>query len=211
MKYGHMILPKNRISSRLISLLKVAINVAAEAAIDTGVNALITKACKRIEISLQSLYKRTARNSIITFTINLLGILCLGIKPFGKKASFIIAVIFFAAAAIFFIIRTIRFIKQYGKQVLALMKSIRDSKSIHKGIEKYVYSNFPTIAFVYAGINIGEFYLPALKKIPDIPQLIDSFVGLFWKRIALYAGIVASYTIIIFGIIKPLLIYKFTK
>ena len=77
MKYGHMILPKNRISSRLISLLKVAINVAAEAAIDTGVNALITKACKRIEISLQSLYKRTARNSIITFTINLLGIFLL--------------------------------------------------------------------------------------------------------------------------------------
>ena len=91
------------------------------------------------------------------------------------------------------------------------MKSIRDSKSIHKGIEKYVYSYFPAIAFVYAGINIGEIYLPALKKVPDIPQLIDTFVGLFWKRLALYAGIVASYTIIIFGIIKPVLIYKLTK
>lgn len=211
MNYGDIILLRKRISSRLFNLLKAAVNIAAEAAIDTSVNVLISKACEKIEISLKTLYKKTARNSIISFTINLLGIVCLGIKPFGKQISLIIASIFFAASGIFFIIRSIRFIRTYGKQGLTLMNSIMDAKSIHKGIEKYVYSNFPAIAFVYAGINIGEIYLPALKKVPDIPQLIDSLIGLFWKRIALYAGIVASYTIIIFGIIKPLLIFKFTK
>ena len=211
MNYDNRHFSKNRISSRLFNLLKAAVNIAAEAAIDTSVNVLITKACEKIEISLKTLYKKTARNSIISFTINLLGILCLGIKPFGKQVSIIISTIFFVAAGIFFIIRSIRFIRTYGKQGLTLMNSIMDAKSIHKGIEKYVYSNFPAIAFVYAGINIGEIYLPALKKIPDIPQLIDSLIGLFWKRLALYAGIVASYTVIIFGIIKPVLIYKFTK
>ena len=211
MNYDNRHFSKNRISSRLFNLLKAAVNIAAETAIDTSVNVLITKACEKIEINLKTLYKKTARNSIISFTINLLGILCLGIKPFGKQISLIIASIFFAASGIFFIIRSIRFIRTYGKQGLTLMNSIMDAKSIHKGIEKYVYSNFPTIAFVYAGINIGEIYLPALKKVPDIPQLIDDLAGLFWKRFALYAGIVASYTIIIFGIIKPLLIYKFTK
>ena len=211
MNYDNRYFSKNRISSRLFNLLKAAVNIAAETAIDTSVNVLISKACEKIEINLKMLYKKTARNSIISFTINLLGILCLGIKPFGKQASIVIASTFFAAAGIFFIIRSIRFIKTYGKQGLSLMNSIKASKSIHKGIEKYVYSNFPAIAFVYAGINIGEIYLPALKKIPDIPQLIDSLAGLFWKRLALYAGIVASYTIIIFGIIKPLLIYKLTK
>ena len=211
MNYGDIILLQKRISSRLVNLLNAAVNVAAEAAIDTGVNALITKACEKIEISLKNLYKKTAKNSIISFAINLLGIICLGIKPFGKQVSLVIAAIFFAAAGIFFIVRTIRFIKQYGKQTLALINCIRLSKSIHKGIEKYVYSNFPAIAFVYAGINIGEIYLPALRKVPDIPQLIDNFAGLFWKRLALYAGIVASYTIILFGIIKPILIYKFAK
>lgn len=211
MNYGDIILLKKRISSRLVKLLKAAVHIATEAAIDTGVNVLITKACEKIEISLKTLYKKTARNSIITFSINLLGILCLGIKPFGKQVSLVIAYIFFIAAGIFFIIRTIRFIKTYGQQGLTLMNSIRASKSIHKGIEKYVYSNFPAIAFVYAGISIGELYLPALKKVPDVPQLIDTFVGLFWKRLALFAGIVASYTIILFGIIKPLLIYQFSK
>ena len=211
MNYGDIILFQKRISSRLVNLLKAVVNIAAETAIDTSVNVLISKACEKIEISLKTLYKKTARNSIISFAINLLGILCLGIKPFGKQASIVIASTFFAAAGIFFIIRTIRFIKTYGKQGFTLMNNIMDTKSIHKGIEKYVYSNFPAIAFVYAGINIGEIYLPALKKVPDIPQLIDSLIGLFWKRIALYAGIVASYTIIIFGIIKPVLIYKLTK
>ena len=211
MNYNHRHYFKNKISSRLVNLIKAAVNIAAEAAIDTSVNVLITKACEKIEINLKTLYKKTARNSIISFTINLLGILCLGIKPFGKQISLIIASIFFAASGIFFIIRSIRFIRTYGKQGLTLIKSIMDAKSIHRGIEKYVYSNFPAIAFVYAGINIGEIYLPALKKVPDIPQLIDDLAGLFWKRFALYAGIVASYTIIIFGIIKPVLIYKFTK
>lgn len=211
MNYGDIILLQKRISSRLFNLLKAAVNIAAEAAIDTSVNVLISKACEKIEIGLKTLYKKTARNSIISFAINLLGILCLRIKPFGKQVSIVIASIFFAAAGIFFVIRTIRFIKTYGKQGLSLMNSIRASKSIHKGIERYVYSNFPAIAFVYAGINIGEIYLPALKKVPDIPQLIDSLIGLFWKRLALYAGIVASYTVIIFGIIKPVLIYKLTK
>ena len=138
MNYGDIILLQKRISSRLVNLLKAAVNIAAETAIDTSVNVLISKACEKIEISLKTLYKKTARNSIISFAINLLGILCFG-------------------------------------------------------------------------INIGEIYLPALKKVPDIPQLIDSLIGLFWKRITLYAGIVASYTIIIFGIIKPVLIYKLTK
>ena len=211
MNYGDIILLQKRISSRLVNLLKAVVNIAAETAIDTSVNVLISKACEKIEISLKTLYKKTARNSIISFAINLLGILCLGIKPFGKQASIVIASTFFAVAGIFFIIRTIRFIKTYGKQGLTLINNIMDTKSIHKGIEKYVYSNFPAIAFVYAGINIGEIYLPALKKVPDIPQLIDSLIGLFWKRLALYAGIVASYTIIIFGIIKPVLIYKLTK
>ena len=211
MNYGDIIFLQKRISSRLVNLLKAAVNIVAEAAIDTSVNVLITKACKKIEISLKTLYKKTARNSIISFIINLLGILCLGIKPFGKKVSLVIASIFFAAAGIFFIIRTISFIKTYGKQGLTLMNNIMDAKSIHRGIEKYLYSNFPAIALIYAGFNIGEIYLPALKKVPDIPQLIDSLVGLFWKRLALYAGIVTSYTIIIFGIIKPVLIYKFTK
>ena len=211
MSYGDIILLQKRISSRLVNLLKAAVNIAAESAIDTSVNVLLTKACEKIEISLKTLYKKTARNSIISFAINLLGILCLGIKPFGKQVSIVVASIFFAAAGIFFVIRTIRFIKTYGKQGLTLINNIMDTKSIHKGIEKYVYSNFPVLAFVYAGINIGEIYLPSLKKVPDIPQLIDSLIGLFWKRIALYAGIVASYTIIIFGIIKPVLIYKLTK
>ena len=201
----------NKVASLILKVMKVATCIAADVAVDKGVNALIDKACDKIEVCLKNLYKRTARNSIISFVINLLGILCLGIKPFGKKPSIVIAYLFFAAAMIFFLIRSIRFVKAYSRQGLDISRTILKTKSIHKGIEKYVYSKFPLISLTYTGINMGEMYLPSLRKIPRIPQLIDCFAGLFWKRLAIYGGIVVSYSIIIFWIIKPILIYRFMR
>ena len=80
---------------------------------------------------------------------------------------------------------------------------------IHKGIEKYVLSSFPYIALTYTGIDVGAVYLPALKNVPRIPQLIDYFVGYFWKRIALFVGIVAVYTVAVLWIVKPILIHRY--
>ena len=199
----------NGVASRLASLGKVALDVAAPIAIEAGVNALVSKACDKIEFLLKQLYKRTAINSAITFLINLAGILFLALRPFGEKASAIVAVVFFVSAAIFFFVRVILWCRSYGSHTIGVVKSILHEKSIHTGIEKYVLAIFPNISLAYAGIDLGSVYVPALKTVPRIPQLIDFFVGYFWKRVALFAGIVATYTVVVVWVVRPVLIHRF--
>jgi len=195
--------------SRLVSFGKAALNVAAPVAVEIGVGTLINKACEKIELYLKKLYRRTTINSGITFLINLLGVLCLALKPFGKTGSAIVAIVFFASAAIFFLVRLILWCKSYGSQTVSVIKSIFKEKSFHAGIEKYVLSSFPYIALTYTGIDVGSVYIPALKNIPRIPQLIDYFVGYFWKRVVLFVGIIAVYTVAVLWIVKPILIHRF--
>ncbi len=197
------------VAARLGSIGKTALNVAAPIAIDFGVSTLISKACDEIELRLKKMYKKTAINSSITFCINLAAMLCLGFKPFGEKASIVVSVILFVGATVFFFVRFAFGIKSYGRQVFEVSKNIFKTKSIHKGIEAYVLYNFPLISLAYSGIDLGSVYIPALRDVPRIPQLVDFFVNHFWKRFALYAGIVASYTISIYWILKPILIQRF--
>ena len=197
------------VASRLASLGKMALNIAAPLAVEAGVYALISKACEKIELQLKQLYRKTAINSGITFLISLVGILILALRPFGEKASAIVSLVCFAGATTFFLVRVILWCKSYGSQTVGVTKSIWQEKSLHKGIEKYVLSSFPYIALTYTGIDVGAAYVPALKKVPRIPQLIDYFVRYFWKRVVMFAGIVGTYTIVVLWIVKPVLIHKY--
>lgn len=197
------------VASRLTSLGKSVLDIAAPAAVNIGVDVLIGKACEKIETRLRQMYIKTARNSGITLLINLLGILFLVFRSFGELPSLIISFSCFFGATVFFIVRLILWIKKNGGQTMELMKSIVRMKSFHKGIEQYVLSSFPLISLAYAGIEIGETYIPALKQIPRIPKLIDTFTKIFWKRLVLFAVIVSIYTVTIFWIIKPILLKKY--
>lgn len=197
------------VASRLASFGKAALNVAAPVAVEIGVDALISKACEKIELKLKQLYKRTAINSGITFLINLAGILFIALRPFGERTSSIVAIVCFAGATAFFLVRLILWCRSYGSQAVNVTKSVFHEKSIHTGIEKYVLSSFPFISLTYTGIDVGSVYVPALKKVPRIPQLIDYFIGYFWKRIALFFGIIITYTIVVFWIVKPILIRRY--
>ena len=197
------------VASRLSSLGKTVFDLAAPVGVNIGIDILIGKACEKIENRLKQMYIKTARNSGITFVINLVGILCLIFRPFGQLPSLICSFTCFVCATVFFFVRMILWIKENGSQTLELAKNIIKMKSIHKGIEQYVLTTFPLISLAYAGIEIGEAYLPALKQIPRIPELIDCFTKIFWKRIVLFVGIVSIYTIIIFWIAKPILINRY--
>ena len=195
--------------SRLFSLSKTVFDFAAPVAVNIGVDVLIGKACEKIETRLKKMYIKTARNSGITFLINLIGCIFLILRPFGKSLSLIISFSCFFGATVFFIVRLIIWIKENGSQTIELMKSIVKMQSIHKGIEQYVLSSFPLISLAYAGIEIGETYLPVLKQIPRIPELIDTLTKIFWKRLVLFAGIISIYTVTVFWILKPILLKKY--
>ena len=197
------------VASRLTFLGKSVLDIAAPVAVNIGVDVLIGKACEKIETRLKKMYIKTARNSGITFLINLIGCIFLILRPFGKLSSLIISFSCFFGATVFFIVRLILWIKENGSQTMELIKSVISLKSIHKGIEQYVLTSFPLISLAYAGIEIGETYIPALKQIPRIPDLVDTFTKIFWKRLVLFAGIVSIYTVTIFWIIKPILLKKY--
>ena len=199
----------NGVVSRLASLGKSAMDLAAPVVVTMGVNALVDKACEKIEARLKQLYIKTARNSAISFLINLAGILCLAFRPFGQLPSLICSLICFVSASVFTIIRLILWMKEYGPQTLNLVKNIVRMKSIHKGIEQYVLTSFPLISLAYAGIEVGEGYIPALKQIPRIPELVDTFARIFWKRVIVFVSLVCVYTVSVFWILKPILIRRY--
>lgn len=197
------------VASRLTSLGKSVLDIAAPVTVNIGVDFLIGKACEKIETRLKQMYIKTARNSGITLLINLVGIFCLIFRPFGQLPSLICTFTCFFCATIFFFVRLILWIKENGSQTMELIKSVISLKSIHKGIEQYVLTSFPLISLAYAGIEVGESYLPALKQVPRIPELIDCFTKVFWKRVVLFLGVVSIYTVTVFWIIKPILIHRY--
>ena len=179
---------------------------AVNAAIPVAVAATIEKANELIEAKLRQLYKITIRNSAITLAINTAGILILIFHPFGKRAATWISMIFFAAAFIFWLVRVILYCKRYGKTTVSGIKNVIEKRSLSKGISKSIVENYPRITWVYAGINLASNKFSALKEIPRLNELVKIFIQNFWKRIALFAGIVTFYTITVYWIIKPILI-----
>ena len=197
------------VAKRLSSLGKTAFNAAAPIAVRCGVSSLVSKSCDVVEDKLRKLYKKTAVNASITFALNLAGMLFLIFRPFGKMPSLVVSLIFFVSSTVFFSLCLALWIKSYGKTAVSVTKSILKQKSIHRGIESYVLGNFPVISLAYAGIDVGSVYVPALKEVPRIPQLIDFFVQQFWKKFALYAGIVCAYSIPLYFVLKPILLKNF--
>lgn len=197
------------VGKKLLSLGKTALNLAAPVAVDYGVTKAVGKACSIIEAKIKDLYKQTTVNSVISLAINLSGILILIFKPFGENVSRYIACVFFFASFIFWLVRTILFLKKYGKVSVQISKTVIKQKSVYKGIEQYVLTEFPLIALGYAGIAVASEYVPSLNGVPRISELVKYLVKAFWKRVTLFAGIMGVYTIIVFWIIKPILINQF--
>lgn len=197
------------VGKKLLSLGKTALNLVAPVAINYGITKAVEKACSIIEGKIKELYKQTAINSAISLTINLSGILILIFKPFGENDSRYMACVFFFASFIFWLVRTIVFVKNYGKVTVQISKSIIKQKSVCIGIEQYVLTEFPLIALGYAGIAVTVKYVPKLKEIPRISEFVKYLVKVFRESIALLAGIMGVYTITVFGILKPLLIHRY--
>ena len=141
----------------------------------------------------------------------MIGILLVIFDPFGEKTSYIIATIFFVAAFSFSLYRFIAFLmnKQYREITFQLIQNIWKSKSISKGVKVVVLDSIPKLAKLYKGIDVMSNVLPALEQIPDIQDIIKYIINIFWKRFILYVGLFVFYTIMIYGILKPLVLFFF--
>ena len=191
-----------RVGARLFRLGRAAVN----AAIPAVVAASIEKAYELIETKLHQLYKKTLRNAAITLAINVAGILVLIFQPFGKLAATWISIAFFAGSFIFWFVRVILYCKNYGRVTLEISKNVVKQKSLSKGISKFITDEYPLVTLTYAGIDLAAYQFSALKEIPRLDELVKLFIQNFWKRVVLFAGLFAFYSIVVYGVIKPILI-----
>ena len=183
-----------RVATRLFRLSRAAVN----AAIPPVLQASLNTAYDLIEQKLHQIYKKTIRNAAITLAINVAGMVILFFHPIGMA--------FFAAAFIFWLVRLILYCKNYGQVTLAITKNVFRQHSLLKGISRFITDEYPLVTWTYAGIDLAATQFTALKEIPRLDELVKLFIQNFYKRIALFAGILAFYTITVYWIIKPILI-----
>lgn len=200
---------KSTFLSRLKTIGLATLNIAAPVAIGFAVEKLVEKAVVLIEIKLHEIYKLTIINSIITFLINLAGILLIIFRPFGINLSRQIAFTFFGTALIISLIRLIFFAKNNGKIILGITRESFSQKSFYKGTENFIISQFPMISKIYTGIELGEKYVPSLSLFPRIENLTRTFVYMFRRQLIIYAVLLSIYTVVFFWIIKPIIIMKY--
>ena len=183
-----------RVAARLFRLSRAAVNAAIPPVLQASLNTVYDL----IEQKLRHIYKKTIRNAAITLAINVAGMLILFFHPVGMA--------FFAAAFIFWLVRLILYCKNYGRVTLAITKNVFRQHSLSKGISRFITEQYPLVTWTYAGIDLAATQFSALKEIPHLDDLVKLFIQNFYKRIALFAGILAFYTITVYWIIKPILI-----
>lgn len=191
--------------SKLKGISKAILDMSIPFAVDVAVETV----CKKIEEKLHTFYKNTTINSLITLALNIIGLLLVLFSPFGKTASNIFAIFIFLASGIFSLIRCVKFIKKYGKSSIDMTKNIWREKSISKGIEAYIFSEFPAISMIFAGIDFAVSYCSQLNQVPKFNESIKIIISVFWKKIALFFGLLSLYLILFYGIVKPFILVKY--
>ena len=206
---GKKKLSKNSYRNQVVSKLKGISRTILDMSIPFAVDVAVETVCKVIEEKLHIFYKNTTINSLITLALNIIGLLLVLFYPFGKTASKIFAILIFLASGIFSLIRCVKFVKKYGKSSIDMAKNIWKEKSIPKGIETYVFSEFPAISMIFAGIDFATNYCSQLKQVPKFNETIKFIIRVFWKKLALFLGLLSIYLILFYGIVKPFILVKY--
>ena len=195
-----------KVTGRLLSLGKTALKPAVQVVVDAAIITLVEKSCNVIKSKLKEMYIQTVINSSINLSLNIVGILILYFKPFGYTVAFCLASFFFLVPFCLWLFRTVRFLKENGKMAMEVIKSIWKEKHVYRGIEQFVLNSFPFISLTYSGIAIADKFVPVLKEVPSISELVKYFVEYFWKQFALFVSVVGIYTVTVFWIIKPIIL-----
>ena len=206
MKKGSLVIrPRNQASARFQGLLSALLRKPISYAVDVSVE----KICTNIDSRLEILLKKTILNFLILAGLNGLGILCFLLSPFGERLSKIFAHLFFFSSVVYSLVRFVGFVKNYGKQTMWIGKNIWKTKSVSKGIECYVYSQYPSIRSFYRNLDFASHFLGSLKLIPKINDFVLLIMRIYWKRLVLFGGILAFFSIVLYGIVRPLVWVKY--
>ena len=136
-------------------------------------------------------------NAIWTFLANALGCAVLVIKPFGNTESKYTAITIFSLVFVYTIIRTVIYLKKYGRTTRKITAAILKKRNISKGIADFVTDEYKYINYIYASIELAQTFIPEIPRIPDLSEIITTFEKHYKKRIILFLVIFALYTALI--------------
>lgn len=199
-----------------VLLARYPVLMIANQVIDKSIDPLYNwlmdnKICPLIKANLDTFYKRTVINSLITLALNVIGIIFVIFDPFGEKTSYLIATLFFAVAFSFTLYRFIAFMmnKQYREIAFQLIQHIWKTKSVSNGVKEVVINLIPNLARGYKGTDIMSNFVPALENIPEIQDVIKYIINIFGKCFRLFMGLLVFYSIMFYGVLRPLVLYFF--
>lgn len=205
MKKGSLVIrPRNQASARFQGLLSALLRKPISYAVDVSVE----KICTSIDSRLSGFIKNTCVNFSIIAGLNGLGMLCLLFSPFGERGSKTVTLFFLFSSFVYGLVRFVIFVKNYGRQTVVVGKKIWKTKSVSKGIECYVYSQYPSIRSFYRNLDFASHFLGSLKLIPKINDFVLLIMRIYWKRLVLFGGILAFFSIVLYGIVRPLIWLK---
>ena len=195
------------VGKRVFGLVKNAISKSIPIAVTVGID----KACSVINCKLREIYKNSIVNALITLALNGAGLLSVIYYPFGIVLSRCLAAALFITSIVWSCVRFLNYLRKYGQETISVCKNVLSQKSVSRGIENYVYSRFPMIMLVYAGIDMTANHYPPLRQIPSLNKTIKFFIKVFWKQILVYTIIMFVYSFTVYWIIKPILLNSFAN
>lgn len=152
---------------------------------------------EKIDFKLKEIFYNMLLNSIITFVINITGIVILIVKPVNEYSKYI-ALGIFVISFIYTLVRIILYFRQYGKVSIGIAKLVIKNKSLSKGISQYIQETYPTITTVYAGINVAKQFIPGLDTIPDFDNIVKDFINHYKKKVLIVVSLFVLYAVVIF-------------
>lgn len=151
----------------------------------------------KIDFKLKEISYKMLLNAVITFVMNITGIIILVLKPAGEYSKFV-AMGIFAIVFIYTVIRIIQYFVQYGKVSAGIAKQVFKNRSLTKGVSLYIQETYPVITTVYAGINVAKKFIPGLDTIPDFNEIVNDFIIHIKKKVIIVLSLFVLYSAAIF-------------
>lgn len=123
------------VGKRLSGLAKKAVSMSIPIAVSAGID----KACGAINCKLREIYKTSIVNALITLALKVAGLLCVLYCPFGIVPSRYLAAFLFIASLVWSCVRLVEYLRKYGKETLAVCKSVLAQKSVSRGLDCKTY------------------------------------------------------------------------
>ncbi len=153
---------------------------------------------KKIDEKLSEIFRSTMVSCLSTLFLNVLACVILILRPFGDKPSFWCANLIFISLFAYTIFSVVRYLRTYGKASFTIAGFFFEEKNLEKSVARYIKMEYRWVSRVYAGIDVAKSFFDF--PIPDLDQIVRSFLSHYRKKAVLFAVLIVAYALLIAAI-----------